>query len=449
MDLLAPLIKNIIAPLWWLRDGDMRFSYLKNLEKSQWLTLVELQTQQLTKLKKLLIHAHNTVPYYTEIFKLAGFDPNTISSLGDLARLPILSKSAIIDHKDRLISSDFNKQDMTPACTGGSTGTQLHFYIDEESNRMKNACAWRHNRWAGWDIGTRVAAVWGNPKQPSTLKTKLRAALLARYAYLDTMRMTNDSMSAFAHKLKHWMPCVLYGHAHSIYLLAEFLKDAKLRVPTPRGIVVTSMMLIPQERQVIEQVLGCKVTNRYGCEEVSLIASECAEHNGMHLNLDHLVVEFIKEDGLAARPGEDGRIVVTDLTNFGMPFIRYAVGDVGVPSARICPCGRGLPLMERLSGRMADFLIRMDGSKVAGVSLVERLLTNILGIRQMQIVQNEKQRLCFRIVKNSDFSAELSEQNLQTEFADIFPGSAMYIEYVFAIPQEQNGKYRFAICNVQ
>jgi len=130
-------------------------------------------------------------------------------------------------------------------------------------------------------------------------------------------------------------------------------------------------MLLESERAVMEQAFGVPVTNRYGCEEVSLIACECEQHSGLHINSDHIVAEFLREDGTPCSPGENGRIVVTELINFGMPLIRYEVGDWGVPSDRLCPCGRGLPMMESLAGRTADFLRALDGSRVAGVSLIE------------------------------------------------------------------------------
>ena len=132
---------------------------------------------------------------------------------------------------------------------------------------------------------------------------------------------------------------------------------------------------------------GCKVNDRYGSEEVALIACECEQHQGMHLNIEHLFIEFLRPDGTDAQAGEEGAIVITDLLNRGMPFIRYRIEDVGVPSDRTCSCGRGLPLMERVTGRVADYLKRRDGSLVAGVSLVERTLTAIPGIEQLQVVQ--------------------------------------------------------------
>ena len=208
------------------------------------------------------------------------------------------------------------------------------------------------------------------------------------------------------------------------------------------------MMLLESERRVIEDVFHCRATDRYGCEEVGLIGCECEQHNGLHLNSDHVVVEFLKEDSTEAAPGEDGAIVVTDLINRGMPLIRYRVEDMGVPSARTCPCGRGLPLMERVTGRQADFLKRLDGSMVAGVSLVERTLTAIPGIEQMQLVQNELQHLCVNMVKDRGFD-RAAEERLRNELRTVFgAGVTVEIREVSGLDQTRSGKYRFAICNV-
>jgi len=187
------------------------------------------------------------------------------------------------------------------------------------------------------------------------------------------------------------------------------------------------------------------VFDRYGCEEVSLIASECEKHNGLHINSDHVFVEFIKDDNTPAKPGEQGRIVVTDLLNKAMPLIRYVVEDVGVPSDRWCGCGRGLPLMEGVVGRIADFLTKRDGTKVAGISLIENTLTKIPGIEQLQIVQEASNVITLNAVPNADFTPE-RERQLIGYFRSLFgEDTQVFLNCVVEIPREASGKYRFAI----
>jgi phenylacetate-CoA ligase len=180
---------------------------------------------------------------------------------------------------------------------------------------------------------------------------------------------------------------------------------------------------------------------------VGLIGCECEQHAGMHVNVDHLVVEFLAPDGRPVGPGETGHVVVTDLLNHAMPFIRYRVEDLAAPVARSCPCGRGLPLMSGVVGRTADFLVRLDGTRVAGVSLIENSLTRFGGIEQMQIVQDDADRIRLRLVPGVGFE-EHALAPLTAYFAATFPGARIDVELVDDIPREPNGKFRFAICRV-
>jgi phenylacetate-CoA ligase len=208
-------------------------------------------------------------------------------------------------------------------------------------------------------------------------------------------------------------------------------------------------MLIPSERKVIEEAFLCKVTDLYGCEEVGLIASECEMHNGMHINMENNYVEFVDYQGNHVLPGQEGAIVVTSLLNRAMPIIRYKIEDIGILSERICSCGRHLPLLEKVRGRVADFLVRKDSSLVAGVSLVERTLTAIPGIDQMQIIQEDMDNITLTLVKNERFTEE-TQRELEKEFRGVFGTEmAIHFHYVPSIPPEHNGKYRFSISKVK
>ncbi len=132
-----------------------------------------------------------------------------------------------------------------------------------------------------------------------------------------------------------------------------------------------------------------------------------------------------------------------------MPLIRYEVGDLAVWGDAPCPCGRGLPLISHVVGRTADFLVRADGGLVAGVSLIEKTLTALPGLLQMQIEQNELLTVDVRVVTTGEFDAG-SEARLRQELGAAFgPETAFRVHHVDAIAPTGRGKYRFAICNVQ
>jgi phenylacetate-CoA ligase len=168
----------------------------------------------------------------------------------------------------------------------------------------------------------------------------------------------------------------------------------------------------------------------------------------MHLNLPHVYVEFLDEQDNPVPPGEPGKIVVTDLNNFAMPLIRYRVEDVGVYTERECACGRGFPLLERLEGRVADFLKLPGGGRVAGISLVERTLTKVPGVEQMQLVQDSLNHVTINRVKGGEFSDQTDDKLLEAMREVFDERVSLTVNDVPTIPQEASGKYRFSICKV-
>jgi phenylacetate-CoA ligase len=441
--------RHILEPIYCRLSRSPKLRYWKELEKSQFYPEERLREFQWQQLKKMLYFSFENNVFYHNRFNNAGVLPNDIRSPSDLSRLPILSKAEIRSNTRSMISRSYNIEKLQKAKTGGSTGKALKFFFTEECSSLRNACTLRHDLWSGWKRGEPVAAIWGNPVFPTSFKEKIRQYFaLPAMIYLDTMAVSSSSVLKFIEQWRRVKPTLIFGHAHSIFILSMFLEKLEIRDLRPSAVISSSMMLIPHEREKIEEVFGVRVTDRYGCEEVGLIASECERHEGMHLNIEHLFIEFIRDDGTAAAPGETGKIVVTDLRNRAMPLIRYQVEDIGVPTDRQCSCGRGLPLMDGIIGRVADFMIKKDGTRVAGVSLIENTLTHFPGLDQMQIVQNGFDEFLVRIVPGTDYNDRVI-QELEKYFRQIF-GNTIKVEFdlVDAIKAEKSGKYRFSICQI-
>lgn len=447
--MISPALRRrVIEPLYYKVSGSPRLRYWRELESSQYLPESVLFERQWLRLKEMIDHcwAHND--FYRKRMEEVGLTPQQIQSPEDFRRMPLLSKEEIRQNTPSMISRGYDKASLLQFKTGGSTGKSLEIYLTEDCSERRNACARRHDRWSGWEVGEPIGATWGNPKLPTKIKEKARDALLQPYIYLDTMSVSDASVKSFAEAWAKTKPTLLFGHAHSLYLLALHVRDLGIQAINPKGIIATSMMLIPHERQVIESVFGVKVIDRYGCEEVSLIACECEKHEGMHLNIEHLYIEFLDDEGAPVKTGEPGTIVVTDLMNRAMPFLRYQVEDVGVPTEGKCSCGRGLPLMAHVTGRVADFLVRRDGSRVAGVSLIENTLTKLTGIEQMQIIQETLNHIRIKLVKGRQFDVAHA-QELHDYLQDVFSKKTrIEIVPVDKIPADKNGKYRFSICNI-
>lgn len=448
LKLLDRLIGRLTYIAWDTKEGHVRLSEQKNLLKQQYWSHADITSLQTEKLNLLIKHAATTSKWYKRVIDEIGLDTSKRITLADLQRFPITTKKEIRENTSSFISSSFDPNRMPKAKTGGSTGVSLNLFFDERCQKLRNGAQIYADSFSGWKPGTRIAAIWGNPPIAVSLKQKVRSFLLERMIYLDTMDLNPTTMDAFVKKWRHFSPDMIFGHSHSIYIFAKYLLEQKITDLRPVGVVATSMMLLDQERQVIENAFQCKVSNRYGCEEVGLIAVECEAHKGMHINSSHIILECLDENDLPVPYGTPGKLVITDLNNFGMPLIRYKVEDVGVLSKHLCSCGRTTPILERLEGRVADFLKKPDGGQVAGVSLVERTLTKIPGIEQMQLVQEKLNEIIINRVKGPEYT-QLTDDALLTEFGQVFGTDVtLVIKNVEKIPQEKSGKYRFSICKV-
>ena len=265
--------------------------------------------------------------------------------------------------------------------------------------------------------------------------------LVDRAVYLDTIQLDSARLQEFVRTIRRQKPGLIFGHAHSLYLLASALQKANIADIRPQGIISTAMPLHDYQRVVIEAVFGVPATNRYGCEEVSLIASECEAHKGLHVAAESIFTEV--KGG-----GETGPLLVTDLSNFAMPLIRYQIGDVVTQTTRKCTCGRGLPLIEKVEGRDADYVVTPAGKLISGISLTENFAVLIRGAAQVQIIQETQTYLRVRMVTDATFDDESRRQIAQLVLDTFGPTMQYQLEVVDDIPQEPSGKYRFCISKV-
>lgn len=447
--LASAAVRHFIAPAWACWEGSPYLRHARELRKTQFDQPEVIAQRQLQKLRAIVNHAVATAPFWRERFRQAGVRPQEFDSLEDLRRLPLLTKSEMRSSAERLHSHAYRTAAVHHRKTSGSTGVAVAVTVDEAAQQFQRACTLRSDEWTGWRLGEPVACIWGSPDYLKRgWRGRLRNQLLERACYLDTLRMDRAAMEQFAAMLRDRPPALLFGHAHSLYLFAEFCRCAGGAGFRPRGILSTAMVLHDWERDVIEETFGTRVTNRYGCEEVSLIACQCEHHEGLHVNADSVHVEVLRADGTPCLPGEVGAVVVTDLINRAMPLIRYQIGDMAAATGRRCPCGRGLPLLERIEGRSADFVVTPTGDLISGISLTENFAMLLSGVAQLQIVQETVQRFLFRIVRGPEWNAASQQRIAELVVARFGPQATYDIEFVERIPQEPSGKYRFCISKV-
>ncbi len=449
MKVMSAISRRIFHPLWAIRDSSPRLRYLADFERTQWLGQEQVHDKALESLRAMLVYAAERVPYYRDLATRHHLRPTDVHSVDDFARWPILTKSDIQQHHDELVAEGWPRDDLQSDFTGGSTGSPLRFIVPQERRASREAGAWRHDRWAGWELGEVRAILWGASRDfpQRTWRQLLRNALLDRFLPLDAMTLTVDAMGEYLRELHRYRPVVLQAYAQSARIFAEYLRAHGLEPPPLRGVISTAEVLSPEDREIIETAFQCRVYNRYGCREVGLIASQCAEGRYLHINAESVFVEFVRGQNPVA-PGEPGEILITDLRNYAMPLIRYRIGDIGARAMGVCSCGRGLPLMEMVAGRITDFVVRPDFSLASGIALCTYLITEIPGLAQVQIVQPSLKQLVFRVVPTSAYSrADLDILRIRAERYLGFELDVSF-ELVREIPREPSGKYRFTISHV-
>jgi len=417
-----------------------------HLHASQRWPLQRLQAHQLAALRDLVNHAFRDSAFYRRRFEQAGIRPEDICSFEDLRRLPRLSKAEVQDHLDEIVVPGVDDAPYTRKRTSGSTGTPLTVVVDERAMQLKRAATLRHNRWAGYRSGDAVGLIWGDIPSPSGWRARLYRALVERYVVLDSQRISEAAMGDFCAALRKGGIRCLLGQAQPLFEFACFVMDRGIHDLPVRSVIPTAMALHPSQRQAMERNLGWEVFERYGSEETSIIASECELHRGLHVHAEGLLLEVMRGDRPAA-PGEEGELLVTDLLNYAMPLIRYEIGDLVVPGDGSCPCGRSLPVLQRVAGRVADCIVSPEGYLVSGIAITDHLAA-IPGIRQAQIVQEELSRLRVNVVPGPGFS-QGTVNELRALVARVFgPSMEMECCTLPRIVPDATGKYRFASSNL-
>jgi phenylacetate-CoA ligase len=441
MDLSAILARRVFVPFFQRRWGLYDPKLDRALALSQYDSGDQILERQLDRFRDLARYAIASNPFYQG--HLAGADPEALVTPEAVAELPLLTKDNLRDRSRDLLSHGYVRDEMFHKRTGGSTGVPVHLWWDEPAHAFKRAIVGRHDRWAGYQLGDRLAALWGDTDKSYPLRERVYQLLCARTLFVDTLRMDDKYLEAALKRIRRGRPEMLMGHAHSLHFFTRYVIESGADDLQFRGIISTAETLTPAEREVIEGRFGQIVFDRYGCEEVSLIASECEAHDGLHTSAEGLYVEVVGGD--AKTPG---RVVVTDLLNRGMPIIRYDIGDLATLAPGTCACGRGLPRLGRVFGRTSDILYAPDGRQISGISILDTFVIHIPGIRQAQIVQQRIDHLRLRIVRDGGGDEEIVRR-VGASVEQIFGSEMRYdVEYVDRIEPTPRGKYQFTICEI-
>ena len=375
------------------------FRYWRELDASQWQPLEQLQAAQFDRLRRFLLRVQVTSPWYGATWRAGRLDARDLHQPADFHRWPVIDKEIIRTHRVAMRSTAPGVTLIAKA-TGGSSGVPMQFDLDTDSNEQRMAAWHRGYQWAGAGPGTRQWYLWGVAPSSSAAWRKRKARLydrLYRRTTVSCFDLGEATMQSFLDSLVRTRPHAIVSYTNAIYAFARMLEAKGCTPPSPRSVVVGAEKLHDFQRAMIERVFRAPVFETYGCREFMLIGAECEHHSGLHLTMENLHVELVDDDGAPVAPGVEGNVVVTDLTNLGMPFVRYATGDRAIASPVPCPCGRGLPLLEKVTGRRLDMLTTPDGRILPG-EFFPHILKEVTAVQRFQVIQERADTIVVKLV---------------------------------------------------
>lgn len=429
--------------------GRKTFDHYRYLQATQWYGRDELLEIQLRELRQLLRHAYEQVPFYRRAFEDLDATPDDIKSLQDFGRLPVIDKDVIRANKADLAARNMRGRTL-PKSTGGSTGQPLEFEYTRDSYEWRVATRMRGYEWAGCREGEKTGFIWGSaigtPPLAQRAKEWIHHAVL-RQKYFNTFEFDDRVIADVCRRLRRFAPDVIVGYTTPLYNFAVSVREQGIEPPRVRAVITAAEKVQDFQRQTMEEVLGCEVFNTYGSREFMLIASECEAHSGLHVNAENLCVEIVHGSG-RLDPNGPGELVVTDLHNFGMPFIRYRIGDLGVPwNGGQCDCGRGLPMIADVEGRLLDTIVTPAGKMVPG-EFFPHLAKEFSEIKQFQVVQDEIERLVIKVVQEGEFAGPPLKRFRDEVKQVVGDDVTLDIQIVDEIPLTATGKRRVTVSNV-
>lgn len=446
-------VRSISFPIIARRNGlpDL-IGHLRQLEKSQYWPVERLMEQQLEKIKSLLVHAYHNTPFYKTQFDESGLNPYKFRDFSELEKIPIVTKDEIRKNLPSFIAKTFRQDQIHASETGGTTGVKMKFYRDNGCLSRKEAALYRFEKWTGWEIGEKMGLVWTAQQDYVghwTKKAQFKNELFGRQVVFPAARMDKESIAAYVDQLIYKKPTMVRAFVSPLYEVARYINNKNIDGICLKGVITTGEPLYAHQRSEISKAFNCEVFDSYRSREVGPIAQECENHSGMHVNAELLYIETVADGDMSRFDPDVGRIIITDLVNYGMPLIRYDIGDLGGVSLERCACGRSLPLMTNLAGRSSDIFFTPDGKLVTAGSLVLYLVDEAPGLLgQVQIVQEALDHLAIRMTPDPAPTEEIRDYQ-KRKVRELFgPRMRVTFEIVAEIPRHASGKYMFTICKI-
>ncbi len=397
---------NIVSEKFILPLSDLLLGFsinkdLKFLMKSQWWSKKQIDDYQNKKLRELIHHAYTNVPYYKEMFDKIGLKPEDIKTKEDLHKIPITTKSDLKKHKDKHVAVNISPKNLMFRSSSGSTGEPFQFYTTKKAESFSKATTIRGWYWMGYKLGDKYVKLSMNPRSSKIkkLQDKINNCL-----YLSVNQLSPKEIVKIGKAISNFNPKFIRGYPVPLYSLAKAIKDVGgYSKSSLRGINTTGSSLRENVRDEIESVFQSKIYDAYSCEGGSCF-HQCSASKFYHPAEEYAISEFIEDDFSKSNNEYPLRHITTDLHNFASPFIRYDTQDyIILEDKDRCECGRSFINVKKILGRDGDILITPSGKYL----IVENFVAYfewIVGIDQIQVIQEKINKITINIIINNDFT---------------------------------------------
>jgi phenylacetate-CoA ligase len=443
---------SIYGYLWKRRRfGGVFSTELSGFLKREYYSKRQWEDFQTENLRKLLTHAFQTTPYYTELFSERGYTLEQLNcfELDQLTDIPFLQKETLRKEcKGKLLSTKLEKGGAF-FTSSGSTGTPVQIRFSKRMHQAWSAAfEARIRNWAGVNIKDSRGMIGGRV----ILSGKNNTPPFYRYNYFESQvyfsinHLSVENTEDYLNAIKKYKLTYMTGYAASNYLLAYNIKIKQLKAPKLKAVITSSEMLTNKMRKTIAEVFDCKVFDSWSGIEACALISEC-EYGTLHISPDVGIVEIVTSDNKPAKPGQVGEMVCTGFLNYDQPLIRYKIGDLAeLASNQDCLCGRHMPIISKIVGRTDDIITLKDGRQLSSFN---RVFADVPEINQAQVIQNKDYTLSILYTSDHSTNSALIEANLKKIIASKLGDIDVNLVRVASITKNANGKFKAVISHVK
>lgn len=397
-------------------------------------------------------HAWDSVPFYRDWMKSAGAEPGDVRTALDLQRLPLVAKSKLADGSERFKARGFETRDGLNLSSTGTSGFPSKFRYDATA-LFQALAAGRRQRlalapFAGGETGYREAAI----QRPGGTGHELREFWEARMitpAGVDLRRRNFALGLPFGELLaglNEFRPDVLRGVGPHAGAFLRWIHETGQRFHKPKALTYGADALPAADRRLIEEEMRIPVVALYHATEALRIGFQCEARRGFHVSTDMVAFRVVDSSGGDVAPGERGELILSNLTNRATVVLNYRLGDVVTQGSGPCPCGRTLPLIDAIDGRLEDLLVRRGGESLHALALVPQL-QRVAGVRQVQVIQTAEDDFRLRVVWARGHQGEAGELRAHMATA-LGQGIRVSVESVEMLDREPSGKVSTVICQI-